>query len=496
MHERPTTDDARSFEAAQEEQPTTIATDRHEDQVAVEQRAPIAEPIRTYAEESRTATDQPRRESRHYFHAPNYWPLLQDALTQEEYTASSRIVTVGSVTVSVENLLDAIHGREFFPILTAAEIMLVSENEGADRHDQWGPAYLRRSGKIQDIKKALEKSREQKRAHIQALISESTVDYESVNLPSREAIMLALSENEMRHVGSVTEFLGTVVQLTQTDVGHAEYAQQEMMTTDTLASRNIDHRSSRSIRETWSNREIVEFAERLDLEPEKLLEMPEALLERAINRHKLDESDITQIRHASANANKLNELPVVVESAVLTAGFITTAGTFGATLVATSVFGASVTGPVVNALLATSLSGIGIGIGAGLLGRFANEPLTRIARKFVSARRIKQYEKQLSSEFSQLQQKVQELQSSGLGNLQLRLLEEMIKMRTGTHTEKTAADVELLRKWIVFFQDNPQEAQRLEEVLQLGHHTDFHGKGVWQVIQDYRSKADADNELN
>lgn len=461
-----------------------------EAQTELQPRQPLAEPTH------QQTTDRSRRRDRNPFYAPFYWSLLEDVLTEEELSASSRIVAVGSVAVSVDNLLDAIHGREFFPVLTAAEIMHIAESEGAERQGTLLDRYnLERWGILPNIKRNIEAARRKKYQAIRRLIAESTVDYTSLHLPNKDAIMLALSENDMPHIADVTEFLGKIVQLTRPDVVAAEGAQQEMMTTDTLASRNIDSASARRIRERWSGPEVREFAEALGIDEFELYEMPEALLERAINRHKLNADDITQIRHTGATANEKNELPVVVESAVFTGGAVTTVGTFAASMVLTGAFGVHTFNPVVVGLIGVSLAGIGVSMSAALLDRFANQPLTRLTRNFVSRRKSKKYEARLQEQFSTLQEKVAQLQNSGIGNLQLRLMEERVKARTGMGNEHTPRQAQLLKKWIQYFQSHPAEAQRFEEVFQLHSTTDFHGKGVWSIVSDYKQKLQAHKEL-
>lgn len=395
----------------------------------------------------------------------------------EHQADTANFVVISGLAVDVDDLIDAINGKEIDPILTRAELNTAYAMEESGFMERVGEGMKRR---IRNLK--TEKNR-----RIAALLRDSSIQMghgvTDIKLPRREQILIAISKGKLRY-SSLTEFLGQFVELTEheADLVAATVAEVRGGISEARPATQI---SAKTIKGTFPPNTIQGFERTMNVED--LGDFPIFLLERAILEIPPHEDDYQYFEEIRADRGV--QVGFVVESAAGTAAFAVPLVAFAASIASVS------TGWLPKEFIELMLSPTGAYLlGGGATVKVAQTfskctPVTDRLRASAHTRALKKSSGRLKAKYEALARAIVELKQTAIGSLRLLMLKEFILAHRDGGNYAAMGEVQ---NWVKTLDADPRMAEQFEDFAGTRRSdlsTFAEAEGVWSEFPRYQAAA-------
>lgn len=403
----------------------------------------------------------------------NPWDLL------EQQADEANFVVIDGLAIDVDDLIDAIHGRELDPILTRAELTTAYGNE-------YNTDFMERVD--EGMKRRIRNSKNEKLRRIQALLKRSSIPLgngiQDIKLPRREQILIALSKGRLRY-SSLTEFLGQFAELTEKDAQNVVATVAEVRG-DLAEVQAASISSSRLVREVANPQDLRVIESGLGIE--NLGQAPIFLLERAafeIPPHEDDYQYFEEIR-----ADRGVHIPFAIEGTLANAAFAAPLFTFVGGII--SAQNGWIAWESLEPLFRPEFIFAWGGGAAVKVGQVFSKwtPLTNRLRASAHTRAVRKSATELKKMYAALEAALSDLKKTGIGSMKLLLLKEWIlSLREGGQHQSNG---QRINEWLTLLARNPGLAENFEYFAKdrLGDMDSIEGaQTLWQEFQGYQKAA-------
>ncbi|QQR54489.1 hypothetical protein IPG41_04805 [Candidatus Peregrinibacteria bacterium] len=413
--------------------------------------------------------------------------------------SSKRFVVIGGENFAVEDILDAVHGRQFLASLHPADLAEI-QNAIVD------PFRM----KIHQIDHdSIRITREDKTRKIQGLVAQCT-DGLRDNLPNRATILAALDRPNALPFSNMTEFLARFAELSEDGAAYVRDAAREVAD---LSEGVLN--SSASLYDPRFVDPTVQAILGDGMSGGEWAEVNTVILERALLGQTFTHDDFLQLWIADGSRSsevirsnygtRSNRYDAFLGNMMLVGGASTL-----------SIFPLALSGNpylVLIPFLATSVC-VGSLFANAAMQRLPNSWVTRAAltaNRITSIastipgfgrmtstdleKRARPHIKKYEELFSLCQQRIEEMQRTGFGRFGLFIVREIIGQESGALAEDTE-NLDIFKQWHQYLHRNADIRRAFDEFSKRRAHGDFDkGSSVSALLKDFGLYLEAPSRL-
>ncbi|KKP40586.1 MAG: hypothetical protein UR28_C0001G0096 [Candidatus Peregrinibacteria bacterium GW2011_GWF2_33_10] len=383
---------------------------------------------------------------------------FSDALTPSELSKVNRFIVINGISIEINDLINALYGREFQPQLDMQEISsLVSPEGNIAEYDAYKQFQKTRSFftyHTDQIKSNIRKFRSKKRKKIEKIIK-SAATKDISKLLKREQILMMLSRGRL-YYNSLTEFLTQFAELTEEG---AECVAQTVKETrdEIMQTRQATPDSKAPLFNMLQPDVFYRLANLLRIRNSRELKsVPSIIFERVLIGHGLSNDDLQQLQ---TNQQVAIKVPFDLEVGT---GFMTAAFT----IVITLAYGILIHGvgdPIFETMLIASLPIMVSGFSMAAISSHTGwTPITNLIRKSQYREAINTANAEYQKLIEQLSAIVNRLQTNATGNLRLVLAREILTQALGTN-DSNPQNIEILSNELNRIMSNEEIQNQFEE---------------------------------